>query len=339
MNSKKTKIILIVLVILSLIVFITLFVLTMKLGKETDTSKGEEYISSMEAQNAQDIEQSLKQTEGQKETTGTQSTSEENTPEADTKPQVTEPTTTEGTETPTEPVTQPSTEHVTEPVTEPSTEPPTQPSANEFHSNNPVCYVPYYVDKDKAAAAVVQLDNGTLSVKELFSNSLFVGDSITSGFSDYKIVNSNNVIASVGASMAAHLPNNIDTIVQYNPDILILHYGLNEMGMEQYHLDRFITKYKECLVTLKSRLPYTRIIVLGLTPVLDNAIQAQGRFVRIPAYNAAMRQMCVEVGVGYEENAPLFNAHQDMYGKDGIHIKSTMYKLWIRQIVEEMGLY
>ena len=331
MNSKKTKIILIVLVIVSLMVFTTLFVLTMKLGKETDTSKGEEYISSMEAQNAQDIEQSLKQTEGQKETEQTSLSTENNTPDAETKPQVTEPSTSETVETPTQPATQPSTQPPTEPVTEPPTE--------GFHTNNAVCYVPYFVDKDKAAAAVVQLDNGTLSVKELFSNSLFVGDSITSGFSDYKIVNSNNVIASVGAKMAVHLSENIETIVQYNPDILILHYGLNEMGKEQYHLDNFINKYKECLVTLKSRLPYTRIIVLGLTPVLDNAIQAQERFIRIPAYNAAMRQMCVEVGVGYEENAPLFNAHQDMYGKDGIHIKSTMYKLWIRQIVEEMGLY
>ena len=331
MNSKKTKIILIVLVIVSLIVFTTLFVLTMKLGKETDTSKGEEYISSMEAQNAQDIEQSLKQTEEQEETDSTAVSTENNTPDVETKPQVTEPSTSETVEIPTQPATQPSTEAPTEPPTEPATE--------GFHTNNAVCYVPYFVDKDKAAAAVVQLDNGALSVKELFSNSLFVGDSITSGFSDYKIVNSNNVIASVGAKMAVHLPENIETIVQYNPDILILHYGLNEMGTEQYHLDNFINKYKECLVTLKSRLPYTRIIVLGLTPVLDNAIQAQGRFVRIPAYNAAMRQMCVEVGVGYEENAPLFNAHQDMYGKDGIHIKSAMYKLWIRQIVEEMGLY
>lgn len=339
MNSKKTKIILIVLVIVSLIVFITLFVLTMKLGKETDTSKGEEYISSMEAQNAQDIEQSLKQTEEQSETNNTTSSTENNTSEAETEPQMTEPATSETVETPTEPATQPSTEPVTQPPTEPVTQPPTEPGTEGFHSNNAVCYVPYFVDTNKAAAAVVQLDNGTLSVKELFSNSLFVGDSITSGFSDYKIVNSNNVIASVGARMAVHLPENLETIVQYNPDILILHYGLNEMGTEQHHLDTFINKYRECLTALKSRLPYTRIIVLGLTPVLDNAIQAQGRFVRIPAYNAAMRQMCVEVGVGYEENAPLFNAHQDMYGKDGIHIKSAMYKLWIRQIVEEMGLY
>ena len=338
MNSKNTKIILIVLVVVSLIVFTTLFVLTLKLGKGTDTSKGEEYISSMEAQNAQDIEQSLKQTEEQSaQETITESTVEptqNNTVEPDTNPQVTEPIVTEPAVVPTEPVVTP-----TEPVTQPPTEPATDAPSESFHTKNEVCYVPYYVDNNKAAAAVIQLDNETLSVKELFSNSLFVGDSITSGFSDYKIVNSNNVIASVGARMAVHLPENIETIVQYNPDILVLHYGLNEMGIEQYHLDNFINKYKECLATLKARLPYTKIIVLGLTPVLDVAIQAQPRFERIPAYNAAMRQMCVEVGVGYEENAPLFNAHQDMYGKDGIHIKSSMYKLWIRQIVEEMGLY
>lgn len=335
MNSKGTKIILGVLVVLSLMVLVTLFALIKKIGDTVDTQKGEEYISSMEAQNAQDIEQSLKETQENMETT--QVVVDNPTNEPITNPQVTEPVPTEPIVTepvPTDPVIIP-----TEPATPAPTEPITEAPTEGFHTNNAACYVPYYVDKNSAAAAVAQLDNGTLSVKELFSNSLFVGDSITSGFSDYKIVNSNNVIASVGARMSVHLPENMETIVQYNPDILILHYGLNEMGVEQYHLDNFINKYKECLISLKSRLPYTKIIVLGLTPVLDIAIQAQGRFVRIPAYNDAMRQMCIEIGVGYEENAPLFNANPDMYGKDGIHIKSTMYKLWIRQIVEEMGLY
>ena len=116
MNSKGTKIILGVLVVLSLMVLVTLFALIKKIGDTVDTQKGEEYISSMEAQNAQDIEQSLKETQENMETT--QVVVDNPTNEPITNPQVTEPV-------PTEPI-------VTEPVPTDPVIIPTEPAFKEL---------------------------------------------------------------------------------------------------------------------------------------------------------------------------------------------------------------
>lgn len=221
-------------------------------------------------------------------------------------------------------------------------------STGHVNPNNPddnseqdtgLCYLPYYVDEGKAAETLAQLDNKTLTIKELFSDSLFVGDSIITGFDDYHIVNESNVIAKVGARLDKHLEENIETIVQYNPEVLFLHYGLNEISMDESELDRFIEVYEKDIKILKERLPYTKIIVMGLTPVLDNALESQERFIKIPDYNERMRSMCIELEVGYQENNRIFADNKDLYGKDGIHFNPELYKLWMREIVEEMGLY
>lgn len=221
-------------------------------------------------------------------------------------------------------------------------------SAGHVNPNNPddnseqdtgLCYLPYNVDEGKAAETLAQLDNKTLTIKELFSDSLFVGDSIITGFDDYHIVNESNVIAKVGARLDKHLEENIETIVQYNPEVLFLHYGLNEISMDESELDRFIEVYEKDIKILKERLPYTKIIVMGLTPVLDNALESQERFIKIPDYNERMRSMCIELEVGYQENNRIFADNKDLYGKDGIHFNPELYKLWMREIVEEMGLY
>ncbi|MGN0374975.1 MAG: GDSL-type esterase/lipase family protein, partial [Butyrivibrio sp.] len=274
-------------------------------------------LSRLDEQNVQEIEHSINSAED----------TEVTTPEP-TSPVQPDETTGE----PTAPV-QP------EETTPEPTEPPTEPPTEVFHPSNQLCYMPYTMDKNKAAAAVSRLDNGELTVNELFSNSLFVGDSVMSGFSAYHVIDDNNVIANVGANLATHLGENIDTIVGYNPEYLFIRYGLNEMSPYDNDLNKFINTYKEDIRILKERLPYTKIIVVGLSPVLSQAIEAQARFNRIPAYNAAMRQMCTEMGVGYYENSELFLNNAAYYGKDGIHIGKNMYLLWIRNMVEEMGLY
>lgn len=237
---------------------------------------------------------------------------------------------------------------VSEPVTNPGggDEPPTEEQnvfrmleVEGFVGSNQPSYNPYGSDRDRADKLAEQLADGELSWKELFKNTLFVGDSIMVGFSDYKIANPGNVIADVGSMLNPHLDQNMQKIIDYNPEVLFLHYGLNEMGVEDYHLEKFIENFRADLKELKGKLPDTKIVVVSLWPVKDQAIEDQARLARIPAYNEEIRRLCVELGVAYDERAELFASNPDFYHKDGIHADSRMYRMWMNDLIKEMGLY
>jgi hypothetical protein len=153
------------------------------------------------------------------------------------------------------------------------------------------------------------------------------------------VLNDNNVVAEVGGTVYDHLPNNSGTVVGYNPKVLLLHYGLNEMDPREAGMNSIIAQYKQCIQSLKTQLPNTKIIVLGLAPVTDAAITKQPRFTWIGTYNDQMRAMCRELGIGFYQNDQFFYDRMHLYGSDGIHIKKELYLHWIKDITKEMGLY
>lgn len=329
MGNNRRIFVFITLLAIPLIIFICLLMVGVDYGNRQDTTDGLEYISELEDQDTQYLEHSI-----------ANQTTAGNITEPPTG-EITEPGTEgvesdEGTTTVTPGETEPSTEQGTQPPTEPPTQPSLPPQQIVVEGQS---VKPYAIDTALLQASMSKLDSGSLSYKTLYADSLFVGDSITSGFDVYGIVNSSNVIAYVGANMNTHLTSNLDTIVQYNPKFLFVHYGLNEMNPSDAGVNSFITKYKENLQYLKSKLPYTKIIVLSLAPVSEGAIQKQNRFTWIGTYNDRMREMCKELGIGFHQNDAFFNERMNLYGKDGIHFSAELYRQWIRLITEEMGLY
>ncbi len=304
---KKLNIIPALLLVVTVPVLMVISIISLKSDRSNDvnTSEGESYLAAMEKQDVKLVENGLRNP-GQ---------------------------------------TQGSSEHVTGVTSvEVETKAPDREvykllEVDGFVGSNQKSYNPYVYDKDRGEELAERVESGELSSKELFKNTLFVGDSIMVGFSDYKIANSGNVIANVGAMMNPHLSNNIQTIVDYNPEVLFLHYGLNEMGEEDYFLEKFIKDLEKDIKELKDKLPYTKIVVVSLRPVKDAAIENQSRLARVPAYNESIRTSCIKLGVAYNENSELFAANPDWYQKDGIHCIPTMYFTWLNELIKEMGLY
>lgn len=304
---KKLNIIPALLLVVTVPVLIVISIISLKTDRSNDvnTSEGESYLAAMEKQDVRLVENGLRNPEQ------TQGSSEH----------VTGATSGEGE------------------TTAPDKEVFKLLEVDGFVGSNQKSYNPYGYDKDRAEELAERVESGELSLKELFKNTLFVGDSIMVGFSDYKIANPGNVIAGVGAMMNPHLSDNIQTIVDYNPEVLFLHYGLNEMGEEEHFLEEFIKDLEKDIKELKEKLPYTKIVVVSLWPVKDAAIESQSRLVRVPAYNEAIRKSCIKLGVAYNENSELFASNPDWYQKDGIHCIPTMYFKWINELIKEMGLY
>lgn len=183
-----------------------------------------------------------------------------------------------------------------------------------------------------------ELDNGELTFRKLFKNVYIMGDSLMNGLETYNILNGNNLITQVSASLY-HLKDNISKIVRMNPEILILHYGLNNLEAGSHQPAKFIKFYTEIITELKEKLPDTRIIVSSIFPV-DKSKAGASRFERIDDYNNAMKEMCSQLSVEYLDNTPVFTQAEKYYATDGIHLSREFYeKYWLRSIVTEKEIY
>ncbi len=309
MKKKKKNLmpVLVIAICVPVIIIVSLIFAGSSIGNKVNTNEGESYLEALANLDVQQVEQVVRN-----------------------KGEVVEPV---------NPETTPGSDDTKPTEPEPETTKEDIHQDSDFISSNLECYVPYYVDSDKASQAADNVANGSLSLKEIFDNTLFVGDSVITGFSDFQLVNQGNVIAEVGVALSNHLKANIPTIVNYNPEYLIIRYGLNEMDLDDGVLDAFITRYTDCIKTLQASLPYTKIIIVGLSPVKQVAVDKQPRLGRVSAYNTKIRKMCVELGVGYEEDSALFIAHPELYGVDGIHFQKSLYLLWMNDFIREMGIY
>lgn len=183
-----------------------------------------------------------------------------------------------------------------------------------------------------------KLDKGELSYRNLFKNVYIMGDSLMNGLEVYNVLNSNNLITQVSASLY-HLSDNTSKIVRMNPEILILHYGLNHVENVSVQPGRFISLYTKILTKIKDKLPDTRIIVSGIFPVDTDKARAK-RYERIDDYNEAIKEMCNQLGVEYLDNTPAFSNAKEYYAGDGIHLSGDFYeKCWLRHIVAEKEIY
>ncbi len=184
---------------------------------------------------------------------------------------------------------------------------------------------------------LLELKIGKLSLRKVFANTCFVGDSLINGLETYNILNSDKIISQVSAGFG-HLEENIRRIVSINPKILIIHYGVNMLWPDDEGLGWFIEDYTELVNQLKKSLPHTRIIVSGIFPV-NEEIATGAIFKRIPAHNKAIEKMCKDIGVEFLDSTELMQDCKDYYGADGIHLSAGFYsEKWLPFIVKDKGI-
>lgn len=183
-----------------------------------------------------------------------------------------------------------------------------------------------------------KLDKGELSYRNLFKDVYIMGDSLMNGLEVYDVLNSNNLITQVSASLY-HLNDNIDKMVGMKPEILIIHYGLNHVEDAPQQPANFISLYGRIVAKIKESLPDTRIIVSGIFPV-DTDKARDKHYKRIDAYNDAIEEMCNQLGVEYLDNTAAFRNAEEYYAGDGIHLNGDFYQeRWLRHIVAEKEIY
>ena len=242
-----------------------------------------------------------------------------------TLPPLTE-TTTEETTTVTE------TETTTETTTEESTE--TEVSESETEG-----------EETTAAASM-----SSSEYKEHFSDSLFIGDSITVGFSAYGYIGENNVAAKVGLNPSSALTKEIEMsdgsvktvsarAAELQPKNVYIMLGSN--GIQWLSNSSMLSSVSELSAEIKAADPDCSVYLLSIPPVTEvyNNENEGDIMSRINDYNAELKNIAAQNGCGYIDiTTPLQDSTgyfaPDLAEKDGIHFKGRCYTLVLDEIIK-----
>ncbi len=193
------------------------------------------------------------------------------------------------------------------------------------------------LQKKQIAETLLNLKNGKISLRKVFADTCFAGDSLINGLEVYNILNKEKLMTQISARLS-HLEESINKIVSANPKVLILHYGLNMLWTDETGTQWFIDDYRELVLKLKKALPHTRIIISGIFPV-DKEVAQDEIFTHIPRHNEALKKMCADLGVEFLDSTALVNSSKEYYSTDGIHLIGSFYsEKWLPFIVENKGI-
>lgn len=204
----------------------------------------------------------------------------------------------------------------------------------------PPSYVLNKVDNLAAAEKVAELENGTLSYEDVFSEVVFTGDSQIKALATNGIFTMDRIVAEVGESYD-YLEANFDSVVNMalGSDVLVVHYGINTLNASADDRAQRIEQYKDLLLRLKEKLPHVRIIVSGVFPVSDTILSSQERYACIEEYDFMILEMCMEIGVEYLSDNEYMVQHQEVFSKDGIHLTKEFYtEYWLKNLILTMGI-
>lgn len=170
--------------------------------------------------------------------------------------------------------------------------------------------------------------------KEVYKDSLFIGDSISNGLMYYKHVKAENVLADIGQDLKKSL-NSIDKITKKNPKYIYIMLGMND-SIYVDDVNVFIERYKSLISQINQNLPKTKVAITSILPADSSNKKAMARInnQRISAYNAGLADLANEFGIPFIDLRPYLKAHPDFYEGDGIHLNRYFYRYWLKFIQE-----
>lgn len=188
-------------------------------------------------------------------------------------------------------------------------------------------------EQEKKEAEEEAEDNRSL--KEIFTSSVVMGDSITAGFAEYDILNASSVVAEIGAGLEG-AKEQAGKVKEINPQVVFLSYGVNDILSTQGDTDIFINNYKGLIKELQEEAPNTKIFVNSIFPVSKQEREQEPIFEQLDIYNEALREMCDKQQIAYIDNTELVSDRY--YEEDGIHFKPDFYPVWAGRMAEVAAL-
>lgn len=184
--------------------------------------------------------------------------------------------------------------------------------------------------------------------KEFFENSLFIGDSIFTGFAGFGYLEPENVFAQVGLNPESALTKEIDGVTAVakaqamQPDYICVMLGTN--GLAFLSEDYMAEEMSELIDGLRVASPNSKIVILSIPPVTaEHESQNPEKIPNIIDYNGKIQKVAEEKDCVFID---IFTMLQDDDGylsvdyaeADGLHFLGKAYGVVLSRIQYELEL-
>lgn len=189
---------------------------------------------------------------------------------------------------------------------------------------------------DSTDSADTVLDN--VEIRQAFSGSVILGDSITESIVEYGYLDTDVVISKRGLNVGA-ADDQIKTAIGLNPSHIFMAFGSNDLEIYGSNSSEFISAYKTQIQKIKDALPDIPIYINCILPITDDAIAATPDLAYYPQYNEGLQNLCTEMGCTYIDNSSIVeNSSENLYEPDGEHVIQDYYPKWLTHMAQEAGL-
>ena len=179
------------------------------------------------------------------------------------------------------------------------------------------------------------VDVNAYHYREIYANSVIMGDSIAESLAYYNVIDASSVTAKIGASMRA-VDAQLDTAVGLGPKNVFLYFGLNDVEEVKSDYDRFRREYGTLLGKVKQRLPNAYIYANLLFPVVNPGIAGGPEYENLAPYNEIIKEVCAEYQVTCLDSTGIVK--EEYFEPDGCHFKYQFYPCWLYSMALQAGL-
>ncbi|MBP0956059.1 MAG: hypothetical protein J5997_01690 [Oscillospiraceae bacterium] len=187
---------------------------------------------------------------------------------------------------------------------------------------------------------------------EFFSSDLFIGDSISTGYSLYGFLDDKNVYAKVGLNPSTVLTKSvstcygeigISTMLSYTmPKRVYIMLGSN--GIQWLSVGNMLQSTDTLVDLIKESCPDCEVVIISVPPVTkgyDNTVEDVDVMAKINEYNTSLNSYCTANGMLFVDAASILKDETGYFNStyaesDGMHFKSSAYKTLLSKIQSDV---
>lgn len=288
-----------------------------------------------------------------KETSAVTTVTKDETSNASSKPVTTTVTTTRVTTSAPETTSVSQTAHTSEPVfTEPVTAQTSAPAETKAETTQAVTTAaPVQTTTAAATMPLAPTDYDS----DFFSEDLFIGDSISTGYSLYGFLNDRNVYAKVGLNPSTVLTKNVSTIfgeigvsdmlAYTTPKRVYIMLGSN--GIQWLSVGNMLQSTNTLIGIIRDTVPDAQPVIISVPPVTtgyDSTVPDVDVMAKINEYNNSLSAYCTANKFLFVDAASILKDESGYFNltyaeSDGMHFKSSAYKTLLSKIQTDVMLF
>lgn len=179
--------------------------------------------------------------------------------------------------------------------------------------------------------------------EEFFSSDLFIGDSISTGYSLYGFMDEKNVFAKIGLNPSSVMTKSVptvygditvtDMISLLSPKRVYIMLGSN--GIQWLSTDSMLRSMRSLTEMISLTSPGTEIVIVGVPPVTaayDSTVDGLDVMAAVNEYNSGLSEFAAECGFIYVDPGEILKDSTGYFSgsyaeNDGMHFKSATYKI------------